>query len=45
VFAIVAGRINLKLKVRVINLWTIPDYNRSTEDASIHMLLIDEHVY
>ncbi|KEH33752.1 DUF223 domain protein [Medicago truncatula] len=42
VSSIVAGKINIKLHVRVINLWTVPDFSRPTEDNFIHLLLIDE---
>lgn len=44
VSSIVAGKINIKLHVRVINLWTVPDFSRPTEDNFIHLLLIDEKV-
>jgi hypothetical protein len=44
VSAIVAGRINIKFQARVIHLWTVQDFNRPTEDISIHMLLIDDKV-
>jgi len=42
--AIVAGKINIKLNVRVMNLWTVTDYNNADEETSIHMLLIDDKV-
>jgi len=41
---IVAGRINIRLRVHMVHIWTIPDYNNPQEDSYIHMLLIDENV-
>jgi len=37
-------RINIRLHVRVIHIWTIPEFNRPREDGSIHLLLLDEKV-
>jgi hypothetical protein len=41
---IVAGKINIKLHVRVIHMWTVPDYSKPREDGCLHMLLLDEKV-
>jgi len=47
VSAILAGKINITLRVRVINLWTvtITEFNNPSKDVSIHMLLLDDKVY
>jgi len=42
--AIVAGRIKIRLHVRVVHVWTIPEFNRPDEDNFIHLLLLDEKV-
>lgn len=44
VSAIVAGRINIRLRVRVVHVWTIPEFNRPQEDSAMHLLLLDEKV-
>ena len=44
VSAIVAGKVNIKLHVCVINLWIVLDFNRPTEDNYINLLLLDEKV-
>lgn len=44
VAAIVAGKINIKLRVRVIHVWTVSEFNNPNEDNSIHMLLLDDKV-
>jgi len=44
VYAIVAGKISIKLHVRVINVWTVSEFHNPAEDSSIHMLLLDEKV-
>lgn len=44
VSAIVAGKIKLKLKVRVVHMWTVPDFNIPNEESFLHMLLLDERV-
>jgi len=44
VSSIVVGKINIKLHVRVINVWIVPDFSRPTEDNFIHLLLLDEKV-
>jgi hypothetical protein len=44
VSAIVAGKIKLKLKVCVVHLWTVPDFNMPNEENFLHMLLLDERV-
>ncbi|AES74080.1 hypothetical protein MTR_3g114680 [Medicago truncatula] len=40
VFAIVAGKINMKLNVCVIHLWFVPDYNKVEEN----LVLDDERL-
>jgi len=40
VSAIVAGRINIKLHVRVITLLSIPYFSRPNEDNNMHMILL-----
>lgn len=42
--AIVAEKINIKLRVRVIHLRTIPEFNKPNEDNSIHVMLLDDKV-
>ncbi|RHN82124.1 putative nucleic acid-binding protein [Medicago truncatula] len=42
VAAIVAGKINIKLRVRVVHVWTVSEFNNPNEDNSIHMLLLDD---
>ncbi|AES99413.2 hypothetical protein MTR_5g080500 [Medicago truncatula] len=42
VAAIVAGKINIKLRVRVVHVWTVSKFNNPNEDNSIHMLLLDD---
>ena len=42
--AIVAGRINIRMHVCVVHIWTIPEFNKPQEDGSIHLLLLDEKV-
>ncbi|KAK2375007.1 replication protein A 70 kDa DNA-binding subunit [Trifolium repens] len=37
-----AGKIDLELQVRVINLWTTPDRNNPAEDGAIHMIFLDQ---
>lgn len=44
VSAIVAGKIKLKICVRVINLWTVSEFNNPNEITGIHMLLLDDKV-
>jgi hypothetical protein len=44
VAAIVAGKINIKLRVRVVHVWTVSEFNNPNEDNSIHMLLLDDKV-
>jgi hypothetical protein len=39
-----AGKIDLELQVRVINLWTTPDRNNPAEDGAIHMIFLDQDV-
>jgi hypothetical protein len=45
VSAIVGGKINFKLKVRFIHMWSIPEFGNPAEDQFIHMLLLDERVH
>jgi hypothetical protein len=45
VSAIVGGRINFKLKVRFIHMWSIPEFGNPAEAQFIHMLLLDERVH
>ena len=45
VSAIVAGRINIRLRVRVINLWTVPDFNKPSDDGALRIMLLDAKVY
>lgn len=45
VSAIVAGRIKIKLNVRVARIWTVADFNRPHEETFIHMLLLDDKVF
>jgi len=42
---IVAGKIDCKIRVRIVNLWKIPDFNKPTEASSIELLLLDEKVW
>jgi len=42
---IVAGKIDWKIRVRIVNLWKIPDFNRPKESSSIELLLLDENVW
>jgi len=44
VSAIAAGRIKMKLNVRVIRLWTVYDFNKPTDEIFVHMLLLDDKV-
>lgn len=44
VSAIVAGKIKLKLKVRVLRLWSVPNFNNADEECFVHMLLLDDKV-
>ncbi|MCH91160.1 replication protein A 70 kDa dna-binding subunit, partial [Trifolium medium] len=44
VSAIVGGKINFKLKVRLIHVWTIPEFNNPAENQCLHMLMLDEQV-
>lgn len=41
---IVAGKINWRLKVRVINVWTMPNRNFQHEINTLEMILIDSKV-
>lgn len=41
---IVAGKVNWRLEVRVIRLWTLPEYNNPLAVNSIEMILLDENV-
>jgi len=45
VSAILAGKVHIRLRVRVIHMWTVPDYNNPQEDGVLHMLLMDEKVF
>lgn len=42
---IVAGKIDWKIRVRIVNLWKIPDFNKPKEASSIELLLLDEKVW
>lgn len=44
VSAIVAGKIKLKLKVRVLRFWSVPDFKNVDEEYFVHMLLLDDKV-
>jgi len=44
VSAIAAGRIKIKLNIRVIRLWTVYDYNKPNDESFVHMLLMDDKV-
>lgn len=44
IYTPVSGKIKLKLKVCVVHLWTILDFNLPNEEFFLHMLLIDEKV-
>lgn len=44
VSAIVAGKIKLKIRVRVINLWTVSEFNNPNEITAIHLMLLDDKV-
>lgn len=41
---IVAGRINWKLKVQVINVWTVTNRNSPNETNTLEMILLDAKV-
>lgn len=41
---IVAGKVNWRLKVRVINLWTVPNRNFPHEINTLEMIFLDEQV-
>jgi len=42
---IVAEKIDWKIRVRIVNLWKIPDFNKPKEASSIELLLLDENVW
>jgi len=44
VAAIIAGKINIRLRVRVVHVWTVSEFTHPNEDNSIHMLLLDDKV-
>jgi hypothetical protein len=39
------GRIDWKIKARVLNLWTIPNFRSRIGDGSIEMILLDDKVF
>ena len=41
---IVCGKIEFQARASVIHLWLILDRNNSSEEGSIHMILLDEKV-
>ncbi|WJX67308.1 hypothetical protein P8452_51786 [Trifolium repens] len=40
--AIVPGKLDFQVKVRVIHLWIIPDLMKPTEDGTIQMIFLDD---
>jgi hypothetical protein len=42
--AIVSGKLDFQVKVRVIHLWIVPDLMKPTEDGTIQMLFLDDKV-
>lgn len=41
---IVPGRVDWKVKVRIIHLWRVPSYSNPDVTYSIEMILLDEKV-
>ncbi|WJX35657.1 hypothetical protein P8452_23617 [Trifolium repens] len=39
---IVPGKLDFQVRVRVINLWIVPDRMKHTEDGTIQMLFLDD---
>jgi hypothetical protein len=42
--AIVPGKLDFQVRVRVIHLWIVPDRMKPTEDGTIQMLFLDDKV-
>jgi hypothetical protein len=41
---ITGGKIDFELRIRVLNLWAIPDCSNPAEEGAIHMIFLDGEV-
>ncbi|KAJ1387726.1 hypothetical protein SESBI_39713 [Sesbania bispinosa] len=43
--SITAGRVDWKIRVRIIRLWRLPEFKNPLQTSALEMLLVDEEVF